>query len=220
MWLHTKVGGSDSGHTMSAHPTEESTVLVVDDEPDVAELYAYRLRKEFDVRQATSGQTALEAFDEAVDVVLLDRRMPGMTGDEVLEHIREADHDTRVVMVTAVDPDVEIVDMAFDDYLCKPVGRDALIEAVERQLTAQEYSDSMQELFRATSKLGVLEAEKTEDELEASEEYQRLSDRVDELRAQNTQLLEELGDYEVAFDAIGQESTDIGGTDASKEASF
>ncbi|MFB6292703.1 MAG: response regulator [Halonotius sp.] len=205
---------------MSAHPPDEPTVLVVDDEPDVAELYAYRLRKEYTVRQATSGEAALDALDETIDVVLLDRRMPGMTGDEVLDRIRDTDYDTRVVMVTAVDPDVEIIDMPFDDYLCKPIGRDALIEAVDQQLTARAYSETMQELIRATSKKGVLEAELPADELADSDEYQTLEGRIDELRAHNSELLDELDDYEAAFNAVEHSAPELGSGDTSQEASF
>jgi DNA-binding response OmpR family regulator len=194
---------------MSGHP-KETTVLVVDDEPDVADLYAYRLGDSYDVRVANDGETALDELDESVDVVLLDRRMPGLSGDEVLTALREANYDCRVIMVTAVDPDVDIVDMAFDDYVCKPVGQEELLAAVEQQLTAKRYSDSVQALFRATSKMGVLRAERSLDDLENTEEYQRLEARIEELRAKNTELLDELDDFEAAFNAIDPTPPDGG----------
>jgi DNA-binding response OmpR family regulator len=187
---------------MSTHSTEDPTVLIVDDEQDVADLYAFRLDDHYDVRTAYNGQDALVAVDDTVDVVLLDRRMPGLTGDEVLAKIRESNHECRVIMVTAIDPDVDIVDMEFDDYLCKPIGKETLIDAIDHQLTATAYGDIVQELFSATSKIGVLEAEKPPEELETSEEYQRLKDRVEELRAQQDDLIAELDDFEAAFNAI------------------
>lgn len=66
----------------------QPTVLAVDDEPDLAELYRVYLDATYDVRIATGGEEALSMMDESVDVVLLDRRMPEMSGHEVLEAIR------------------------------------------------------------------------------------------------------------------------------------
>lgn len=187
---------------MSDGSTRDATVLVVDDERDVADLYAFRLEEQYTVRTAYGGEAALETFDSDVDVVLLDRRMPGLTGDEVLQRVRATDADCRVVMVTAIDPDVDIVDMDFDDYLCKPVGKETLVEAVDHQLTAREYGETVQELFRATSKVGVLEAEKSAEELDDSAEYQALTQRIETLRAQQSELIAELDDFEAAFNAI------------------
>lgn len=187
---------------MSNISTDDTTVLIVDDERDVADLYAFRLNEQYTVRTAYGGQPALDALDDAVDVILLDRRMPGLTGDEVLQRVRESDYDPRIVMVTAIDPDVDIVDMEFDDYLCKPIGKETLIEAIEHQLTAQQYGDILQTLFRATSKVGVLEAEKSDEELADSAEYQQLTDRIEELRAEQTELIDELDDFEAAFNSI------------------
>ncbi|MFB6176845.1 MAG: response regulator transcription factor, partial [Halobaculum sp.] len=97
--------------------TDQSpTVLVVDDEQQVADAYALRLQMEYDdVRKAYGGQEALDTVDETVDVVLLDRRMPDYSGGEVLEKMRERGLDCSVIMVTAVDPDFDIVSMPFDD---------------------------------------------------------------------------------------------------------
>ncbi|OYR71882.1 DNA-binding protein, partial [Halorubrum sp. E3] len=49
--------------------TPEATVLAVDDEPDLAELYRVYLDSAYDVRIATGGEEALDAMDDAVDVV-------------------------------------------------------------------------------------------------------------------------------------------------------
>jgi len=78
-----------------------------------------------EVRTAYSGEEALEKVDEDVDIVLLDRLLPDLPdlpGDEVLERVRERGLDCRVVMVTAVDPDFDIVELPVDEYIHKPVG--------------------------------------------------------------------------------------------------
>jgi len=60
-------------------------------------------------------------MDDEVDAVLLDRRMPDVHGDEVLARLREEGCDCPVIMTTAVDPGMDILEMDFEDYLCKPV---------------------------------------------------------------------------------------------------
>ena len=160
-------------------------VLVVEDEPDLADLYAAWLGDEYRVRTAYGGHEALDELDEAddeVDAILLDRRMPGLSGDEVLTAVRDRGIDCRVAMVTAVEPDFDILEMGFDDYLVKPVTSDTLRETVEGLLRRGEYDTEVQELFSLTSKKAMLESEKSASDLADNEEYQRLTERIDELR--------------------------------------
>lgn len=112
-----------------------TTVLIVDDEKDVADVYQLHLQKEYEAQAAYGGAEALEMIDETVDVVLLDRRMPDFTGDEVFREIRERGLDCRVVMVSAVHSDAEL-SVPADDYVEKPVAGDSLSEIVESQLAA------------------------------------------------------------------------------------
>jgi DNA-binding response OmpR family regulator len=162
--------------------SEPATVLVVDDEPDVADAYAAQLQDDFIVSTAYGGQEALDKIDSAVDVVLLDRRMPGISGDEVLEKIRERELSVRVAMVTAVDPDFDIIDMPFDDYVIKPVSRDDLFETINRLLTCSEYEERLRRYYALTAKHATLIANKPESELAESDEFQELEDEIDELK--------------------------------------
>ena len=77
-------------------------------------MYALRLDR-YETRTAYGGREALEAVDGSVDVVLLDRRMPEIPGDEVLGRIRTTGYNCRVIVLTAVDPGPDIVEMHFDD---------------------------------------------------------------------------------------------------------
>ena len=164
---------------MSAEPP---LVLVVEDERDLADLYATWLRDEYRVRVAYGGREAIDELNDEVDVALLDRRMPDLSGDETLEAIREEGVDCRVAMVTAVEPDFDVVEMGFDDYLVKPVSRDALKDTVENLLLRNTYDEGIQELFALASKKALLESEKDPATLDANEEYRELSERVAELR--------------------------------------
>lgn len=176
-------------------------VLVVDDESDVADAYAAQLEGQFTVLTAYSGQEALETLDDTVDIVLLDRRMPGLSGDDVLERIRERGLDCRVAMVTAVDPDFDIIEMPFDAYITKPVSRDDLFETIDRLLTFQSYEKQFQELYRVMSKVATLRANKSETELQHNDAYQRLLDRRDDLRDRldETMLSFDDDDFTTAF---------------------
>jgi len=179
---------------------EEQTILVVDDETDIADLYSTWLSMDHDVRTAYGGEEALEKVDETVDIVFLDRQMPDYSGDEVLEIIREREIDCRVVMVTAVDPDFDIVSMDFDDYLTKPVMHDDLSESVASMRERDSYNDTLQEYYALTSKKATLEAEKTPSELQNNEEYQEMVERVDALAEKADAAVAEFDDdFEMLF---------------------
>ena len=169
-------------------------VLVVEDERDLADLYATWLRDEYRVRVAYGGREAIEELDEEVDIALLDRRMPDLSGDETLEAIRDRGIECRVAMVTAVEPDFDIVAMGFDDYLVKPVSRDDLKETVQNLLMRNSYDEGMQELFSLTSKKALLEAEKDPATLKDNAEYQQLSERVSKLRSELDETLASFDD--------------------------
>jgi DNA-binding response OmpR family regulator len=181
---------------------EETTILVVDDERDIADLYTTWLEMEYEVRTAYGGEEALNKADGDVDIVFLDRQMPGYSGDEVLARIRGQGLDCRVVMVTAVDPDFDIVSMEFDDYLTKPVMREDLGEAVETMTERDDYDETLQEYFALTSKKATLEAEKTPSELQDSDQYQDMVERVEKLEAEADTAV---AGFDDDFDSLFQE---------------
>ncbi|MUV89941.1 response regulator [Halapricum sp. CBA1109] len=182
----------------------DASVLVVDDEKEVADVYALRLRDQYDTDTAYGGEAALEAVDEDTDVMLLDRRMPDVSGDDVLERIRERGLDCRVIMITAVDPDFEIIDMPFDDYLCKPVEKADLESAIEQQLAASRYDDRLSEYMNVTSKLALLEEEKPPTTMEENEDVEQLRQRAERLRTELDEALEQFDDIDSAFLEIGR----------------
>jgi len=183
---------------MTASPPR---VLVVEDEPELAELFAEWLSEEYDVDVATDGETALELVDDDTAVVLLDRLMPGLSGDDVLDEIRERGLDCRVAMVTAVEPDFDVLDMGFDDYAVKPLFRTDIQRLVRGLLERDEYDRHLSELFSTASKLAALESHKEREELADSEEYQRLRAELKRTRERVEQLEAGMseGDFEAVF---------------------
>ncbi|WP_227132618.1 response regulator [Halorubellus salinus] len=182
--------------------TEDACVLVVDDEVRLADMFSRVVGRRHETRTAYGGEEALELVDDDVDVVLLDRRMPDKTGDEVLREVKAARVNCRVVMVTAVDPEMDVLKLPFDDYLCKPVETDVLLDVVDQQLEAQAYDDRLTEYMSVVAKLGVLEATAAERDLVDRDAYGELKTREAALREDLEAALEEFDDVARAFRAI------------------
>ena len=153
-------------------------VLVVDDEQGLADLYAVWLSAEHSTEVAYSGSEGLEKCTARTDVVFLDRRMPDRSGEEVLAEIRERGDDCYVVMVTAVKPDLDIVDMGLDGYLTKPIAEADLHRAIDQFESWAEYDDASRELISLRKKRDILEAERSSSALAESESYGRLLDEI------------------------------------------
>ncbi|GAB3037687.1 response regulator transcription factor [Natronobiforma cellulositropha] len=176
---------------------QQPHVLIVEDEPDLANLYAAWLQDSCTVEIAYDGTQALEAIDEEIDIVLLDRRMPRLSGDTVLDTIRERKLDCRIAMVTAVEPDFDIIGMGFDDYLVKPVSKDELLSVIDQLLLRSTYDGQLQEFFALASKKALLDAQKSEAELRSSREYAALEDKLAVRRVQVDETMTELLERDV-----------------------
>jgi two-component system response regulator AdeR len=175
--------------------TAQPVVLIVEDDEDLADFYGKWLADTYDVRTAYDGEQGLDLYDEDVDIVLLDRRMPGMSGDTVLERIRKTPYDAQVVMVTAITPEFDIVDMAFDDYLVKPVSSEELYETIEELLTLTTYDRRIKKYHALSTKRTMLEASKPSDAIAESDEYDVLMEELADLQDEFEELREEL-DYD------------------------
>jgi DNA-binding HxlR family transcriptional regulator/DNA-binding response OmpR family regulator len=160
---------------------EERVVLIADDDSRVLSMHEAWLADGYTVRTARDGKETLDQLDTSVDVVVLDRRMPGLTGDEVLDWIRSQRYDTRVVMVTAEDPELDVLEMGFDEYLNKPVLKDDLQTVVADLIERAEYDRQVQEYLALRSKLALLEAELSAETLADDDAYNRYRQRLETL---------------------------------------
>jgi DNA-binding NtrC family response regulator len=113
-------------------------ILVVDDEPGLRESFRLILDQDYEIIDVPDGPTALDIVRSAqVDLVLLDIRLPGMDGIEVLERIKALDDSMPVVLVTAVRTvrtAVAAMKLGAFDYLTKPFEEDELLALVRRAL--------------------------------------------------------------------------------------
>lgn len=157
------------------------SILIIDDDPRLVNMYAGWLEEDYEVERAYNGEDGLAALNDEIDIVLLDRRMPGITGEEVLERIREWGIDTRVIMLTAVEPDLDIVEMDFDTYMLKPGVKEQLRDVITDLLTRDSYEQETEEYLVLNAKRALLESQLTQAELEEDEGYRQLITRLEEL---------------------------------------
>jgi|AntRauTorcE11898_2_1112593.scaffolds.fasta_scaffold02666_1 DNA-binding response OmpR family regulator len=180
-------------------------VLIVEDEPNVADLYRSTVEAQgYEVDVATTTAEATGKLEPSYDIALLDRRLPDGHGEDVLAEIRDRELDVRVGMVTAVEPDFDIVEMGFDLYVLKPLSRDDLLDAVETLRSRSQYDTRLQRTAALASKRATLETEKPRERLAGSEEYRQLVDQLDELDTELDQLAErfDTDDYRRLFKDI------------------
>lgn len=127
-----------------------SKILIAEDERDILELITFTLEYGgYEVIPTTNGEDALDMTrHERPDLVLLDVRMPRMSGYEVCTHIK-ADDDTRripVVFLSAKGQEAEVYtgyDLGAIDYILKPFAPDQLLEIIRNILTGQRLVNSV-----------------------------------------------------------------------------
>jgi len=141
---------------------KKPVALIVDDEQVVCDLLSYELSdRGYLCSTALDGKTALAKLaTEEFDVVLLDIRLPGMSGMEVLREILLTYRNTAIIMVTAVNDvntAVEAMKMGASDYIVKPFDIDAVDSSVRAALeTRRPAGKSVSEMDAIASGVEVL----------------------------------------------------------------
>ena len=118
-------------------------ILIVEDDEVIMGTLAYNLsRQGYGVSQATTGVEALRlARKMRPDLILLDIMLPGESGIEVCERIRERDQEVVIVMITAKDSEEDKVrgfEAGADDYVTKPFGMKELVARINANLKRSE----------------------------------------------------------------------------------
>ncbi|WP_430504444.1 response regulator [Haloparvum sp. PAK95] len=168
------------------------TVQIVEDESKIAELYRMHLPDSYDVRVEATGKAALERLDDAVDVLLVDRRMPGLSGDEFVRTVRERGHDCAIAMVSAIDPDLDVVSTAFEAYLVKPLSGERLRRMVEELTTIREHDEAVRNQYALLQQLATLKRSGSRRDLRTNEAYTELLDDLRRRRAAASTRVEPL----------------------------
>ena len=131
---------------------DRSSVLIVEDERMVATVLAEYFADSYDVEHVRTGEEAMEAYSEDTDLVVVDRRLDGMSGDDVAARIRAANGGQLVLCVSGVEPDDDICELAVDDYIHKPVGEQEIRTRVELLLDRAELTPTARTYLALRSK--------------------------------------------------------------------
>jgi two-component system, cell cycle sensor histidine kinase and response regulator CckA len=128
-------GQAAHGETMP-QPDGSETILLVEDEPAVRQLFAQALmRAGYRVYEARNGQEAMKVFDqhgEKIDLLLTDLRMPYMGGAELAQQLRARRKTLKLICVSGYPGGTE--DDTAADFLAKPFSRDDLLAKVREVL--------------------------------------------------------------------------------------
>ncbi|MBI4717965.1 MAG: sigma-54-dependent Fis family transcriptional regulator [Planctomycetes bacterium] len=126
-------------------------VLIIEDE----KLIRWSLRQKFEargyeVREFENGTKALQAFDgETYDLIMLDYKLPDMTGLDILRNVRETDSDVVVTMMTAfssIENAVDAIKLGAYDYVTKPFDMDELLRTADKALETTKLRREVREL--------------------------------------------------------------------------
>lgn len=113
----------------------QATALVADDDHDFRQAMSELIALHgWDVREATNGEEALRFVGKyRPDVLILDHRMPGLTGAQVVQRMREGGIDIPVILVSAAHEIHEVAaDVGVEHVLMKPFGIDELLNLMQR----------------------------------------------------------------------------------------
>ena len=132
---------------------QDLQVLVVDDERDIRDgCERILVRKGCTVSKASNGEEALGFIEQTpYDIVLLDLKMPGMDGMEVLGQIRPSHPDTLVIIITGyatIETAIEAMKRGAYDFIPKPFKPDQLRIVVDRAIERKRLTDEAQRLER------------------------------------------------------------------------
>ncbi|GAK54893.1 PAS modulated sigma54 specific transcriptional regulator, Fis family [Candidatus Vecturithrix granuli] len=166
------------------HRPDTTSILIVDDTPDNLRLLAGILEEQgYDIRPASSGSRALAAVQsERPDLILLDIKMPDMSGYEVCEQLKAAEEtrDIPVIFISALQDMPEKVKgfaLGGVDYITKPFQAEEVLARVETHLMLYRFRHHLEELVAERTlelQREIMERKQAEKALQKSEQQYRL----------------------------------------------
>lgn len=112
---------------------EKQKILIVDDQYGVRTLLKLALNK-YNIKEAVNGQQALEiAATWMPDLIIIDMKMPGLTGIDTISRIQKLNIRSKILLMTAYD-DIPLQGANISGFISKPFDIDVLIQLVENIL--------------------------------------------------------------------------------------
>ena len=153
-------------------------VLLAAGDRRITEMYRQWLSDYYAVSRAHDGETLHATLTDSIDLVLLDDRIPGIdTRTFVGRHWPEV----RTILLVDDRPRFDVLDVQCDDILRKPIVRDTVLEAVDKQLSFDDESAEHRELSSLEARRSVFESVYSSERLEADKRYHEVCERIEEL---------------------------------------
>ena len=157
---------------------EKIKILLVDDEKEFVETLSERIRmRDHDSEVALNGEQALKKIDDDLpDVVVLDLKMPGMDGMEVLRRIRKAYPKVQVIMLTGHGSEKDEEDarkLGVFEYLQKPIDIETLMKKVKKAYKKKFESSMMAATFAEAGEFDIAKEIRDSEEEDVDDETKK-----------------------------------------------
>ena len=134
------------------HETQQLSTMIVEDEQMVVSIIEDYFPDSYDIRSAETAQRALDTYHDDIELLIFDRRLREMSGDELAASIR-AEHKKQLMLcVSGVKPGNDIHQLQCDEYIQKPFTEDELKTKVELLLNRTELEHPAREYLSLRSK--------------------------------------------------------------------
>ena len=142
--------GVQQGKNKTMPNNHEQKILIVDDEPIIRRLLSQKLsRQGYHCEEASSSDEALEKLQTySADLIMLDMKMPGRSGMELLTDVQVMYPKIAVIMATAVNETnlaIQCMRLGAEDYICKPFNLDELAMSVDKTLEKKELEQKIKD---------------------------------------------------------------------------
>jgi len=139
---------------------KQGSILVVDDEMGVREALSIILKPVYEVHTAANGKEALECIqNKKVDLVILDLKMPGLSGVDVLKEIKKLNEDIEVIILTGYGTLTnarEVIHYGAGDFISKPFNVADIISTVSNALERRKNNQGIKDLIQHIKHLRTL----------------------------------------------------------------
>lgn len=174
-------------------PDAKGTVLIAT-RSDQADDYESWLDADWTVDRVTDSDDLMEVVDPDVAVVLLDRNLADETAERLLDELRATGIDRPVVVLTGEDADGDTLGSRFSAQLVRPLVESTLVETVTEMATRSDETVQKQEYLALAASQAAMEIELSPDEPSDNENYETLTERIEELKQRTDVPLEQLED--------------------------
>jgi FixJ family two-component response regulator len=148
----------------------------------------------WDVESVSDDDALLDSVEGEAAVVLLEQSFGDSPPERLLDRIRERGVDRPVVLLCESEPEADGLAVRFTETLVTPTDEATLLEAVERVAALSEEEVQKREYVSLAATQAALELQLSPSERQSSEEYDRLTERIDALRDRADGSLDDVGD--------------------------